>query len=647
MASVVAQKGVKAEGEDEVVEVKSESEGEDKVVRAEADVVRGRVVRAVVLPCGAKGNFKGEVYEFAEPVQAEDGLSTPGFFFWLFRWLVDFLGGNQIPNFGGRSRATLLGRTASLLADGLSSRQAKVPIAEQHLTVSSIMSRLSGAKRKSGGRVDDEDVEMEVKDDDEELEAVDVPGDSVDEAKAPRLRGDFALSSFAMLVWMSKLMVSGPRAGSRWMLDSAELKGRCRAFLQGLSDTFWQNVQGDVFQVVRGELAVDVLTAAEGKLAAKIFNKKKTVSVVAAMATLQGDVSRRSLSADRRRLAEKLFSRLLQSLAKAIDDSRGQDIWTASKVETARGYRKVSHGCQEAVLEAGRSAGPSVAAALAAQGHFSGKAAAAGGKEVRRNKERPGKFLEAERLSYVAAGRASFAQTTVLSVVADAVHVGTEDWLNVFVCDPGQNLSFVCPPQAVRVQKGTVVTKEEWVDLWQGRLTSFFKAGGGRGRGRAANRETGGTKQPERLATQDWLRDVSHSLGAIGWGWSSCGRSETAAAGARPAARKKKEKQAEKFAKERAAAIARHYDDVDENVDEVVKASQPVAVRVYRDDRNGRWKLSYSTVWAYSSRSISWTAVGSKQAGAEAVRQGWKWAEVFEGLEMPEEAGKILKKLEA
>ncbi|CAE7521288.1 Camkk2 [Symbiodinium sp. CCMP2592] len=542
MASVVAQKGVKAEGEDEVVEVKSESEGEDKVVRAEADVVRGRVVRAVVLPCGAKGNFKGEVYEFAEPVQAEDGLSTPGFFFWLFRWLVDFLGGNQIPNFGGRSRATLLGRTASLLADGLSSRQAKVPIAEQHLTVSSIMSRLSGAKRKSGGRVDDEDVEMEVKDDDEELEAVDVPGDSFDEAKAPRLRGDFALSSFAMLVWMSKLMVSGPRAGSRWMLDSAELKGRCRAFLQGLSDTFWQNVQGDVFQVVRGELAVDVLTAAEGKLAAKIFNKKKTVSVVAAMATLQGDVSRRSLSADRRRLAEKLFSRLLQSLAKAIDDSRGQDIWTASKVETARGYRKVSHGCQEAVLEAGRSAGPSVAAALAAQGHFSGKAAAAGGKEVRRNKERPGKFLEAERLSYVAAGRASFAQTTVLSVVADAVHVGTEDWLNVFVCDPGQNLSFVCPPQAVRegglkpfTREGTVVTKE-WVDLWQGRLTSFFKAGGGRGRGRAANRETGGTKQPERLATQDWLRDVSHSLGAIGWGWSSCGRSETAAAGARPVA---------------------------------------------------------------------------------------------------------------
>lgn len=113
------------------------------------------------------------------------------------------------------------------------------------------------------------------------------------------------------------------------------------------------------------------------------------------------------------------------------------------------------------------------------------------------------------------------------------------------------------------------------------------------------------------------------------------------------AARKKKEKAAEKQAKDKAAAIARHYDDVDENVDLVVRTSQPFAVRVYRDDRNGRWKLSYSSFWAQASRSVSWTAVGSKLAGAEAVRQGWKWAEVFEGLEISPEAKRILNKLEA
>ena len=114
---------------------------------------------------------------------------------------------------------------------------------------------------------------------------------------------------------------------------------------------------------------------------------------------------------------------------------------------SARGYRKSSHGCQEALLEAGTSAGPSIAAALVAQSHF---ASTASGEKAKRNKERPGKFLEAERLSYVEAGRQTFAATTVLSVVADAVHVGQEDWLNVFLCDTKQDVSFVCPQQAAR-----------------------------------------------------------------------------------------------------------------------------------------------------------------------------------------------------
>ena len=83
-----------------------------------------------------------------------------------------------------------------------------------------------------------------------------------------------------------------------------------------------------------------------------------------------------------------------------------------------------------------------------AQGHFTSGSGAA---ETKRNRERPSKFLEAERLSYVAVGRSVLAQAPVLSVVADAVHVGQEDWLNVFVCDTGEDLSFVCPPQAERV----------------------------------------------------------------------------------------------------------------------------------------------------------------------------------------------------
>ena len=52
------------------------------------------------------------------------------------------------------------------------------------------------------------------------------------------LKRDFSLSSVCLLGWLSQLMVKGPRAGSRWMLEAADLKARCRAFLQALCDTF-------------------------------------------------------------------------------------------------------------------------------------------------------------------------------------------------------------------------------------------------------------------------------------------------------------------------------------------------------------------------------------------------------------------------
>ena len=55
--------------------------------------------------------------------------------------------------------------------------------------------------------------------------------------------------------------------------------------------------------------------------------------------------------------------------------------------------------------------------------------------------------------------------------------------------------------------------------MWQGRITKFFQKAGSKGRSK--EKTAGGYKEPERLATQEWLRDVSHSLAVVGWGWSS------------------------------------------------------------------------------------------------------------------------------
>ncbi|CAE7707438.1 Camkk2 [Symbiodinium sp. CCMP2592] len=470
-----------------------EAEAERDVREAEAPaeragqrqaVQRERVVRAIVLPCGPHGSFKGEVYQYTTPVAARDGHSRPGFFFWVFRWMIDFLGGVGIANMAGRSREPIANRTAAVIFDGLSSSDEEVqkmgeeakeedeeaialPVADDHLTSSSMMAKqvaVSARKRKAAAN--DEDVREDVGDREAEEE----------EEDEPLSRGDFSLSSFACICWLGQLMA------------------RAEGILQGMRDTFWQDVRKGCFQIVRGEVSVQSLVKEHGQIAAKIFNKQEQVEVVEALRILQADAVRRSLSQDRRRAAEKLFARFVRSLAESIDDTVGKPLWT------------------EAILDAGGQAGPSIAGVFVAQSHF---ASGSGAAETKRNRERPSKFLEAERLSYVAAGRSVLAQAPVLSVVADAVHVGQEDWLNVFLCDTSED-----------VKKGTAITSDDWTDMWQGRITKSFKKAGSKGR--SPPKTTGGYKEPERLATQEWFRDMSHSLAVVGWGFSSFRRTSEA-----------------------------------------------------------------------------------------------------------------------
>ncbi|CAE7453042.1 unnamed protein product [Symbiodinium sp. CCMP2592] len=405
----------------------------------------------------------------------------------------------------------------------------KVPSAEMHVSESSMMKRIAGAKRKKNRTkpevAPDSDDKMEVKEEAEDAEQAEATEDvdmGVGEPDEPLAVSDFSVSTFACLCWMSQMMAKGPRADARWTLSKVEVQARARAWLVGLQDTFWQDVDIDGLRISEGLLSVASVAEVFGNKAVKGLGKED-VSVVNALASLQADAARRSLSKDRRRLSEKMFSRLLKSLAAAIDGSREKPIWTDVRVEsldqlrtrkyckkTARGYRKISHGCKEAVLQS--DLGHSVGAALQAQGHFASKS----GEVSRRNKDRPGKFLEAERLSYLASGKRTFAETAVLSVVADAVHIGQEDWLNVLVCDPAQDLSFVLPQQ---VKKGTSITSETWEAMWAGRITKFFQKAGTKGR--SPDSVVGGVKQPERQATQEWLRDMSHSLSSVGLSWST------------------------------------------------------------------------------------------------------------------------------
>lgn len=58
------------------------------------------------------------------------------------------------------------------------------------------------------------------------------------------------------------------------------------------------------------------------------------------------------------------------------------------------------------------------------------------------------RYQECERFSYLNAAAGQFRGLSILSVVADAVHVGSEDWLNVVAYAPEKRLGAVLPQQA-------------------------------------------------------------------------------------------------------------------------------------------------------------------------------------------------------
>ena len=53
-----------------------------------------------------------------------------------------------------------------------------------------------------------------------------------------------------------------------------------------------------------------------------------------------------------------------------------------------------------------------------------------------------------ERYGYLQDGKNEFNSTDILCVVADAVHVGSEDWLNIMVYNHTKGKVWICPPQA-------------------------------------------------------------------------------------------------------------------------------------------------------------------------------------------------------
>lgn len=119
---------------------------------------------------------------------------------------------------------------------------------------------------------------------------------------------------------------------------------------------------------------------------------------------------------------------------------------------TTRRYRRTSHSFKEAMLHETKHMSGTLSKTLQGQSTFSEFKGPKDKKEaaLRNNAlgKHAGRYAIQERYSYLQVGATHFQDISILSIVADAVHVGSEDWLNIFAYSPEKDMAIICPQQA-------------------------------------------------------------------------------------------------------------------------------------------------------------------------------------------------------
>ena len=87
----------------------------------------------------------------------------------------------------------------------------------------------------------------------------------------------------------------------------------------------------------------------------------------------------------------------------------------------------------------------------------------------------------------------------------------------------------------------------------------------------------------------------------------------------------------------------RHYQKLNEVIDEYIRKGKPEHMHVLTDPKNGRWRLTWKSAEATEQRSVSWTSVGAKVAAEEVLKQGWDWSRTYSGRDMTPEAKRCLE----
>ncbi|CAJ1334641.1 unnamed protein product, partial [Effrenium voratum] len=470
------------------------------------DSLADREVCAVQISTGFGPVFKTEAYVYRRPRTTV---------FWVLRWMVDYLGGNDSRNFIGQSAETW----RRLIQKGLDLLGEDVP-AQAHLLAStwSHLQRITPKKRKAE---EDEDPEAEQEDE--------------PQSHDPMPQQDYCISTLGMLLLLSWWSAKGIRPNTTWKLKPSDFRQRCRAIVCGLSALFIRANQGSHSVCAEGfnfllsssdagdcMLHVRSLTSSRnGQALRKTLPGSSKLTAQAALDLLLQDASSKNYGERRRQASAECHAHLCNVLAGLVEASahRRDELWTQTQLHqldqlrSARGYRKPSHGFRQAVVEAtGHAHLRSVATVLAGQALMTGQGEVTE-QEIRSSARNPDQYLRVERYNYYVAGQGLFADSVgapLVSVVCDGVHIGDSDWLNTAILNPQTGKSMMAPPQVQRTlnRVDPETFDKMWSGLWEEPTLPRAK---GKAKAKAKARPTA------RLPSQHWMEELNHSLQVTGF----------------------------------------------------------------------------------------------------------------------------------
>ena len=305
---------------------------------------------AAEIDCGRAGRFRSEVYEVDA---ARTGIKR----YWHLRWLVEFLGGTDVPNFIGNLVPVLRNKVVERMDPVWSGEpEALVEKAKTHVLDSSWSSVQEKAQQHRRGAKRKEAEPTETDPAQDPADAAADPERTPDKAVATACR-ESCCSTLALAVLLLH-WACNMRSNMKWNLEADDVKSRCRDVLRGLTHSFF----AQAVHTITGDNPPFYISIADGRLdkqallqqgGGRVFQSLQAqegrwMDVADVLIILVGEDKNRAFGLNRRKRARMCIARVLEILLEQVESSPMAEhmVWNKVQVKQLEQMRPVQKDCR-------------------------------------------------------------------------------------------------------------------------------------------------------------------------------------------------------------------------------------------------------------------------------------------------------------